>query len=184
MGAPLMSDIKINKDYFFVPMMAILPLNWDKWYETPVIGQDVPNDCGPSVEKFWDKVGTLFNTSYTYLVNQSQTMNNEDLVDGIFKLAVFFERFYSDGSLMSNLGIHGGQFFGTAIDKRKGTYDDWFNNIIHDVVEKTWNASRFSMERTPRNISGSSAHQTLHQVQGISACETIWNTCGTISAGL
>lgn len=26
LGAPLMSDIKIKKDYFFVPMMSILPL--------------------------------------------------------------------------------------------------------------------------------------------------------------
>lgn len=135
MGAPLMSDIKINKDYFFVPMQAILPNNWEKWYENPVIGQDVPNDCGPSVEKFWDKVGTLFNNSWTYLRGYPQTSGATyvTFVDYIFKFLVFFERFYSDGNLMSNLGIHGGQFFGTSIDDEKGSYDDWMNLMIDTI---------------------------------------------------
>lgn len=57
--APLLSDLKIHKDYFHVPMMCILPLNWEKWYRNPAIGQDVPNDCGPSVDGFWNKVGAL-----------------------------------------------------------------------------------------------------------------------------
>lgn len=136
LGAPLMSDIKINKDYFFVPMQAILPMNWAKWYENPVIGQDVPNDCGPSVENFWNKVGTLFNNSYTYMKGYAQTSgaNINGFIDNSFKLLVFFERFYSDGSLISNLGIHGGQFFGTAIDNENGTYDDWFNKYIEDII--------------------------------------------------
>lgn len=137
LGAPLMSDIKINKDYFFVPMQAILPLNWAKWYENPVIGQDVPNDCGPSVEKFWDKVGTMFNTTWTYLRSTSIDSDSvQTYLDKLMKFIVFFERFYSDGSLMSNLGIHGGQFFGTSFDRERGTYDDWFNEFISSVLNK------------------------------------------------
>lgn len=136
LGAPLMADIKVNKDYFFVPMQAILPNNWDKWYETPVIGNDVPNDCGPSVENFWNKIGTLFNNSYTYLRGYASTTGATavQFVDNAFKFIVFFERFYSDGNLLSNLGIHGGQFFGTAIDNEKGSYDDWFDLFILGVL--------------------------------------------------
>lgn len=134
LGAPLMQDIKINKDYFFVPMQAILPLNWEKWYENPVIGQDVPNDCGPSVENFWNKVGTLFTNTWAYL--KASPTNFSNALDGYDKIAkgiVFFERMYSDGSLMANLGIHGGQFFGCGIDEEKGTYDDWFNYVVKTI---------------------------------------------------
>ena len=41
LGAPLMEDISMKKDYFHVPMTAILPLNWDKFFANPVKGQDV-----------------------------------------------------------------------------------------------------------------------------------------------
>lgn len=136
LGAPLMQDIKINKDYFFVPMQAILPLNWDKWYENPVIGQDVPNDCGPSVENFWNKIGTLYTNSENAVIGYNGNSAAE-LTDMLFKLIVFFERFYSDGSLMSNLGIHGGQFFSTGIDNEKGTYDDYFNQMVEIVKNNT-----------------------------------------------
>ena len=55
--SPLMQNVSMKKDYFSVPMMAILPINWDKWYENPVRGDDVLADVGPSVSAFWDKRG-------------------------------------------------------------------------------------------------------------------------------
>lgn len=95
LGAPLMSDIKIKKDYFFVPMMSILPLNWEKWYENPVIGQDVPNDCGPSVENFWNKIGTLFTNSWSYLRSYSSVTGATvtTYIDYCFKFLVFLSVF-------------------------------------------------------------------------------------------
>ena len=141
--APLLSDLKMHKDYFFVPMQCILPLNWNKWYKTPAIGQDVPNDCGPSVDGFWNKVGTLAVNSFGYiptLLGASPAPSASEAYDALFKLFVFFERFYSDGSLMSNLGIHGNQFFEAHWTNGLNvgddiSYDELFDYFIQKFVK-------------------------------------------------
>ena len=140
LGAPLMADIKMKKDYFFVPMQAILPRNWEKWYTTPSIGQDVPNDCGPSVENFWNKIGNLFSASWNYLSGYASVSGAtvETAMDYTMKFLVFFERFYSDGSLMANLGIHGNQFFSWTIEGK--SYDQFFDNVIANVLKTHFQA--------------------------------------------
>ena len=65
--APLMEDVALKKDYFAVPMTAILPLNWDKFYTNPVIGGDVPTDCGPSLSGFYAKVANWLGIGFTSL---------------------------------------------------------------------------------------------------------------------
>lgn len=41
MKSPLMSDVYMQKDFFAVPMECILPLNWQKIFANPVVGDDV-----------------------------------------------------------------------------------------------------------------------------------------------
>ena len=43
--SPIVSNIRLKKDYFNVPMEAILPFNWSKIYSNPVVGDDVPTEC-------------------------------------------------------------------------------------------------------------------------------------------
>lgn len=147
---PMLSDLKIHKDYFHVPMQAILPLNWSKWYKNPSIGQDVPNDCGPSVDGFWNKLGKLFKNSYAYITAQMSATPGptaSQFLDMVMKFAVFFERVYSDGSLMANLGIHGNQFIKiigngpgtspTVYDSVKGkdySYDEFFDDLVNTML--------------------------------------------------
>ena len=136
--SPLLSDVKMKKDYFYVPMMAILPLNWNKFITQPSIGQDVPADCGPSVADFWAKMSALGTASLNYLdtilsTGGSGTETAEQCLDAVFKFFVFFERIYSDGSLMSNLGIHGGhywRFYRTSGDREMISFDQWFDEWI------------------------------------------------------
>ena len=46
MKSPLMSDVFMQKDFFAVPMECILPLNWQKIFANPVVGDDVvAEDC-------------------------------------------------------------------------------------------------------------------------------------------
>lgn len=59
MSAPLMQDISKYKELFAVPMEAILPLNWEKFFDNPVRGDDVSSAVGPCIENFWNKVGTM-----------------------------------------------------------------------------------------------------------------------------
>lgn len=51
--SPLYSNVKMNKDYFFVPYDALLPFNWDKIYKNPSQGDDVPSDASFTLENFY-----------------------------------------------------------------------------------------------------------------------------------
>lgn len=107
LGQPLMSKSMLKKDLFFVPMEAILPLNWDKVYTNPVIGDDVDaSQVGCTVEKFSEKIGQFF---FDY---QEAVSNQFDLypdrvatLDHILKFLLGAEMFYSNGSLLHALGV-------------------------------------------------------------------------------
>lgn len=58
---PLYSNVKMNKDYFFVPFDALLPFNWEKIYKNPSQGDDVPDDASFSHRTFYTQVGNLVN---------------------------------------------------------------------------------------------------------------------------
>ena len=45
MKSPLMSNFVAYKDYFYVPMKAILPNVWESWKSNPVQEDDVPTDA-------------------------------------------------------------------------------------------------------------------------------------------
>ena len=150
LATPLLSDVKMKKDYFYVPMMCILPLNWNKFITQPSIGQDVPADCGPSVADFWAKMSSIGTSSLNYLdtilsSGGSGTETAEQCLDACFKFFVFFERIYSDGSLMSNLGIHGGHYwrsYRTTGDREMISFDQWMDSFISlliTVAESTAN---------------------------------------------
>lgn len=129
--SPLMQDIKLKKDLFYVPRQAILPLNWEKFYTNPNIGEDVPEDCGTGVRSFWFKVGELCRDS-SY---RDALEGNNDFVSRlvrIFKWLIFFEMFYSDGSLLSNLGIHGSKFASFNMRTSDVSVNDWNFDQVFD----------------------------------------------------
>lgn len=146
MSAPLMQSLLKKKDFFYVPMQAILPLNWEKFYTNPVIGEDVPNDVGCGVEMFWNKIENLFVSSLSSLYLsissvEDTTESVSSVWDKIFKFLVFFEYFYSSGSLMSSLGIHGNSFFhadntiGSEIGNSSISFDDVFDYFVSVFIQ-------------------------------------------------
>ena len=54
--SPLLSDLSLKKDYFQVTRRAILPLNWDKFFDNPPLGEDVQSDVGTTVVNFSELV--------------------------------------------------------------------------------------------------------------------------------
>lgn len=142
LGAPLLQDIQLKKDYFAVPREAILPLNWDKFYTIPTIGDDVPDDVGTTVVGFWSKVGSAWSSMMSYLIGISHP-TDVNFFTGLFRTLIFGEFFYSEGSLLSSLGAHGGVHFncvtsgltptdwslGGAI--RRYTYDEFFDACLN-----------------------------------------------------
>ena len=68
--APLMQSIKQKKAYFRVNYRSILPLNWEKFYNNPVIGNDVADNVGTGVKYFW----TISNGFFIKLLTQVRTI--------------------------------------------------------------------------------------------------------------
>lgn len=105
--APLMEDISMKKDYFAVPMTAILPLNWDKFFANPVNGQDIPStDVGPSSVNFYARVGNLMNNLYSRFKTILTTTSFTDVqtLTAALRFVVVGEYFFSTGSLLATLG--------------------------------------------------------------------------------
>lgn len=130
--APLMQSLLKKKDFFAVPMSAILPLNWEKFYTNPVIGEDVPDDVGCGVVGFWSKVGELFQNSWNFLKTiLAGSDTSVKKIESIIKFLVFFEYFYSTGSLMESLGISGHDYLRvTDTNANNGYYV--FDNVFDD----------------------------------------------------
>lgn len=140
--SPIIQSLTKKKDYFVVPMQAILPLNWEKFYTNPNIGQDVPSDCGLGVVGFWSKMKTLFDNSWTALGStlSSTTATNAAKLQDTLKFLLFFENIYSCGSLMETLRISGHNWFrckkaSSAIATPYSvTFDDIFDEFISIIA--------------------------------------------------
>ena len=135
--SPILQSLSKKNDYFVVPMQAILPLNWEKFYTNPNIGQDVPTDCGLGVVGFWTKMRTLFLSSWQYLLNSlSSSTTDQQAVQDLFKFLLFFENIYSCGSLMETLRISGHNWFRMDKLDTSGTrsfsvtFDDMFDSFM------------------------------------------------------
>ena len=110
--APLMQSISKKKDYYLVPMEAILPLNWQKWYTNPVVGDDVPDDCGTGVQNFWKKVCNRVEALRTACIAnlKSSTLSDEQKLTSFIRFAVLAEMFFSNGNLIASLNCKGSRY--------------------------------------------------------------------------
>lgn len=107
--APLMQNVNMYKAHISVPMDAILPLNWNKWFNQPVIGEDVPADCGCGVENFTGKMRAIFLSLAGALVgNNAPLPYSKEYLQAFLRLYQFGSLIYSNGSLISSLGAHFG----------------------------------------------------------------------------
>lgn len=132
--APLMQSISKKKDYYMVPMEAILPYNWQKFYTNPVIGDDVPDDCGTGVVNFWDKVGHLAGLLRTNWLNQRANRSAAEILTGFCRVLVCMEYWYSNGSLIRTLGCNGSQYVSFVNHSQKGnplSFDQFFDQCMN-----------------------------------------------------
>ncbi len=121
--APLMSDVFMQKDFFSVPMQALLPLNWQKLITNPVDGDDVIardiNCCAGIYDLNFG--GRIMSNPFRNLKNQkffrgyveSATFpiqgNSQYQIGGLATLINLLNRtslIYSKGNLLSTLGTN------------------------------------------------------------------------------
>lgn len=132
LGQPLMSKSMLKKDLFFVPMEAILPLNWDKVYTNPVIGDDVDaSQVGCTVEKFSEKIGQFFFDYQEYVSNEFDLYPDRvATLDCIIRFLLGAEMFYSNGSLLHALGVKISKQCHTMTKSFDRAFDDYFAACI------------------------------------------------------
>lgn len=109
--SPLYSQVKMNKDYFFVPYDAILPHSWQKIYRNPSQGDDVPADANTVIPD----VRVLMQFASRFVANVKNFLDNSTSIADAFLLALgkyiylafpLMDAFFSSGGLLSRLGYN------------------------------------------------------------------------------
>lgn len=134
MSSPFLSQLKLNKDYFMVPLNAILPNTWDYIYKLPSQGDDVPEDANCLFPLFYNGYAENdrnFITSLFDLYNHK--VNDGDYVSA-FRVLLILEMFCSQGSLLAKCGFH----LNPLIETNTGSiisFDEFFDTFIRSISE-------------------------------------------------
>lgn len=94
MKSPFLSSLTLSKDYFMVPMQAILPNTWEMIYANPASGDDVPDDANCLFNLFSvARLANITNEDWAPFSNVTQ-----------LKIIMLLESVFSAGSLPAQLG--------------------------------------------------------------------------------
>lgn len=130
MSSPFLSNLKLNKDTFLVPMQAILPNTWELIFKNPSQGDDVPDDANclfPAWEI--DTDANIISSLWSVLVDQD--IPNADKM----WILLILEFFCSQGSLLSQLGYHVNPIiFRSSEDEFvRYSFDSWFDHVVRNT---------------------------------------------------
>lgn len=127
MSSPFLSDLKLNKDYFMVPMQSILPNTWEYIFKNPNQGDDVPDDANCLFPAFSvDTDANILNSMWDFCMDSSQTLSDK------FRMLLCLELFLSQGSLLAQLGYH----LNPRIELNYNeliSFDTWFDGVISSI---------------------------------------------------
>lgn len=113
LNSPLLAQMKMNKDYFFVPYDAILPNTWQLIYKNPSQGDDVPDDANTvvSLKAFVDALLTRLPAIFEPFINSKSAKKT-----GFAYMAFpVYDAVFSSGGLLSRLGYNLCDFFNVTI---------------------------------------------------------------------
>lgn len=126
--APLMSKVSKNKDYYVIPMRAILPKTFEMIYANPTQGDDIPEDanCTFPIASVMSWISQQFVGSDFAAFSLDKT--RAELITKFFLTA---ESFLSNGSLLAKMGTHLSPLFrfrpADSSSRQTFDYDQWFD---------------------------------------------------------
>lgn len=136
-ASPVLSPMKLNKDYFQVPMYAIQPNTWDYIFKNPTQGDDVPYDS----QNLFPIHGQISNENVPFtnlvistvvaFVNQIPVNSGDEVDASGFLAFMSMENFISSGSLMYNMGFKFNPVF--LSDGVRYSYDEIFDIVINHL---------------------------------------------------
>lgn len=121
--SPVFSKVLMNKDYFSVPMRAILPKTWELIYANPVQGDDVPWDAN-CVVRMDNLIPCLIQP--LILPSMSTAIDNVKKLQMIIKMVLILESVFSYGGLPTRLGYNLAS--GLRISTGNGLLGDSYSN--------------------------------------------------------
>ncbi len=134
--SPILSNIRMRKDYFSVPMESILPFNWDKIITNPLFGDDVNADncnCVLDLSKF-EPMFTFINSALS-----SNTVPYVSKPLGFLNCLSVLELVFSKGSLPSRLGYNFSSIFSITYDNKSLDIDDLVDLFYNAIFSKNKN---------------------------------------------
>lgn len=108
-ASPVLSPMKLNKDYFQVPMYAIQPNAWDYIFKNPNQGDDVPLDAqnifslGSGNESIFELFKFAMSNFRRYIDDGYDAITDE-ILDVSMLIFIMYENLLSSGSLLFSLG--------------------------------------------------------------------------------
>lgn len=120
MQSPFLSSLTLSKDYFMVPMQAILPNTWEMIFSNPSSGDDVPDDA--------NCLSNIFRLADLADLTGIDNLSANDSV----KLAFALESIFSSGSLAAQLGYN---FQDTTLSKTDN-FDAHFNAALSTFLNE------------------------------------------------
>lgn len=174
MSSPFLSDLKLNKDYFMIPMQAILPNTWEYIFKNPTQGDDVPDDANClfpaySLDTDWN----LIKYMWDFCMNGSQTLSDK------FRMLLCLELFLSQGSLLAQLGYHLNPRIGITLNSETlpVSFDTWFDGVLSsiDVFSVRFNDVNyfFNSSLQPNGVNLLSLPQILNLIRSYGSEVTI-----------
>lgn len=129
--SPIMSNVRLNKDYFFVPYSAIMPRTFEQLFVNPVKGSDVPDDAYPVLD-----IGT-FISNLIDILGESPTSPNENCYYKLVALNLLWHTLQY-GSLLDNLGYRNHLLYDyDASSNTVTTFSDFFDAFINGLRKNT-----------------------------------------------
>lgn len=125
--SPIMSNVRLNKDYFFVPYSAIMPRTYEQLFVNPVKGSDVPDDAYPVFD-----LGTYISNLVNILGSSPSAPNT----NSYYKLPVLSLLWHTlqYGSLLDNLGYRSHLLYDyDASSNIVTTFSDFFDTFINGL---------------------------------------------------
>lgn len=121
MKSPFLSSLTLSKDYFMVPMQAILPNTWEMIYANPASGDDVPDDANCIMEFF--RISFLANLGSSTSISSASQL----------KIPFILESVFSSASLPCQLGFS----LQETLKDKTTSFDFFFNSFIEGLYDYT-----------------------------------------------
>ena len=146
--APLMQNMSMHKDAFWVAKQAILPNSWENLERYETIGDSAPTDANTVVMNFENKIRTAvlgWKERIAAGIENSAWVDEDGkdggLVNELFHLLTFAEMFYTTGCLLNNAGHPMWSLWNNSLVKNgntkqnKNNFGFWFDTMIKEIFD-------------------------------------------------